>query len=277
MKMKELVSVLMHAHNEGLYIERAINSVLGQTYKNFEFLIINDGSTDNTGEIIKKYALKDKRIKYFEGNGEGVANARNILQAEAKGEFLVNADADDFCKPNRIEKLLRKALEIGEPCLVGSSFDIYKDENFLRVETFPTRHYEIKERLSTTFNRYAISAGQLLGTAELFKQKPVQGKFKIMSDWDQFLRIQENQDVKLGNVYESLYIYYINSGSMTRRKFERSLNSAFLRDCELRRLKGKREFASLDEYLNNFWKMPSSFAINSFFITTKYIQQFLVY
>ncbi len=275
--MNPLVSVLMPAHNEELYIERAINSVLNQTYKNFELIIINDNSKDKTGEIIKKFAIVDKRIKYLEGNGTGVANARNILQAEAKGEFIVNSDADDFCKPSRVEKLLKKALQIGEPCLVGSSFDVYKDNSFLRVEKFPVDHFEIKDRLKTNFNRYAISANQLLGTAELFKQNPVQGKFRIMSDWDQFLRIQENPDVKLANVDESLYVYYINSGSMTKRKFERSLNSAFLRDCELRRLKGKKEFNSLDDYLNNFWKAPSSFAINSFFITTKYIQQFLVY
>ncbi len=272
-----LVSVLMPARNEELYIERAIKSVLDQTHTNFELLIINDKSTDTTGDIIKKYALSDKRVKYLEGNAAGVAEARNILQSEAKGNFLVNADADDFCKPQRIEKLLDYALKLGEPCLVGNGFDIYKDGTFLRVETFPIEHSEIKKRLDTIFNRYAISAGQLLGSAELFKKIPVQNKFKIMSDWDQFLRIQENRDVKLGNVNESLYIYYINSGSMTRRKFERSLYSAFLRDSELRRVKGKKEFISLSNYLNNFWKMPSSLAINSFFITTKYIQQFIVY
>jgi glycosyltransferase involved in cell wall biosynthesis len=272
-----LVSVLMPARNEELYIERAIKSVLDQTHKNFELLIINDKSTDKTGEIIKKYALIDKRVKYLEGNATGIADARNILQSKAKGKFLVNADADDFCKPQRIEKLLNHALKLGEPCLIGNGFDIYKDGKFLRVETFPTEHAEIKVRLNTTFNRYAISAGQLLGTAELFKKNPVRNKFKIMSDWDQFLRIQENPDVKLGNVGESLYIYYINSGSMTRRKFERSLYSAFLRDSELRRLKGKKEFTSFSNYLNNFWKMPSSLVINSFFITTKYIQQFIVY
>ncbi|HSP87349.1 MAG TPA: glycosyltransferase family 2 protein [Ignavibacteriaceae bacterium] len=272
-----LVSVLMPARNEELYIERAIKSVLDQTHKNLELLIINDKSTDRTGEIIKKYTSVDKRVKYLEGSATGVADARNILQAEAKGEYIANADADDFCKPNRIQKLLAKALELVAPCMVGSNFDIYKDGKFLRVETFPEEHSEIKRMLNTTFNRYSISAGQLLGTAFLFKNHPVQNKFKIMSDWDQFLRIQENPDVKLGNVDESLYIYYINSGSMTRRKFERSLYSAFLRDSELRRIKGEKEFISLNDYINNFWKMPKSLAVNSFFITTKYIQQFIVY
>jgi glycosyltransferase involved in cell wall biosynthesis len=267
----------MPARNEGQYIEKAIKSVLNQTYNNFEFLILNDESSDDTGEIIKKYALSDKRIKYLEGNGTGVANARNILQSETRGNFIVNADADDYCKPQRVEKLLVKAIKIGEPCLVGSNFDVYKDGKFLRLESFPGEHNEIKARLKSNFNRYAISANQLLGTAGLFKKNPVQNKFKIMSDWDQFLRIQENPDVKLANVNESLYIYYLNSGSMTRKKMERSLYSAFLRDSEIRRLKGKEEFTSIDNYIKNFWKAPSSLAINSFFIITKYIQQFIVY
>ncbi len=208
----------MPARNEEKFISRAIESVLNQTHKNIELLIINDASTDRTAEIVKKYSLSDKRLKYLMGEGKGVAKARNILQSEARGHFLINADADDFCKLQRIEKMVDLALKIGEPCLVGSAFDIYKNNKFLRVETFPARHAEIKNRLNTKFNRYAISAGQLLGSAELFKNNPVNNKYKIMSDWDQFLRMQENPDVKLGNVSESLYIYYLNSGSMTSEK-----------------------------------------------------------
>lgn len=275
--MNPLVTVTMPARNEEKYIARAIESVINQTYSKLEILIINDNSTDKTGDIIKRYAVKDKRIKYLEGNGTGVADARNILFSEAKGEFIVNADADDYCKPFRIKKLLSLALELGEPCMVGSNFDIYKDGKFLRVETFPAGHNEIKRRLKQSFNRYAISAGQLLGTAYLYKENPVYGKYKIMSDWDQFLRIQENPNVKLGNVNESLYIYYINAGSMTRRKFERSLYSAFLRDSERRRSKRQKEFSSISDYMNNFWKTPASLAFNSFFISTKYVQQFLEY
>lgn len=272
-----MVSVLMPARNEEKYIGWAINSVLNQTHENLELLVLDDGSTDRTAEIVKEYSVKDIRLKYLEGEGKGVANARNILQTEAKGQFLVNADADDFCKPQRIEKLLNSAVKIGEPCLVGSAFDIYKNNKFLRVEIFPTGHLEIKKRLNTKFNRYAISAGQLLGTAELFKNNPVNIKYKIMSDWDQFLRMQENPDVKLANIEESLYIYYLNSGSMTLKKFERSLYSAFLRDSEMRRKKGLAEFNNLKEYINNFWKTPASLFINSFFISAKYVQQFRSY
>ncbi len=271
------VSVLMPAHNEGKYIGRAIESILSQTYEDFEFLILNDNSTDETGNIIAKYALEDSRIKILNGNGTGVAEARNILQREAKGEFLVNADADDVCKPNRIEKLLGLALKLDHPCLVGSNFDIYKDGIFLRTETFPEGHEIIKKRLLGKFNRYVISAGQLLGTAILFKENPVKNKFKIMSDWDQFLRMQENPDVKLGNVNQSLYKYYLNSGSMTRKKFERALYSSFLRDSERRRVCGKPEFESLASYLRNYWKEPRSFIINTFLISAKYIQQFINY
>lgn len=145
------------------------------------------------------------------------------------------------------------------------------------METFPTFHEDIKKRLNQNFNRYAISAGQLLGTAQLFKKNPAYNKYKIISDWVQFLRIQEDSTVKLGNVDETLYIYYINSGSMTKKKLERTLYSAFLRDNERRRLRNEHEYNSLEEYLKNYWKRPSSFVINTFFLAANYFQQFIVY
>ncbi len=95
-----IVSIVMCCFNGEQHIREAIDSVLGQTYENFEFIIWNDGSTDSTEEIINKY--KDSRIKYFYHKNTGLGLALNMACNEAKGKYIARIDADDLCKPERI-------------------------------------------------------------------------------------------------------------------------------------------------------------------------------
>lgn len=88
-----LISVIMPAYNVSLYIADSIQSVVEQTYSNWELLIINDGSTDNTAEVVKKFS--DPRIRYFEKENGGVSSARNVGLDEMKGDFFCFLDADD--------------------------------------------------------------------------------------------------------------------------------------------------------------------------------------
>jgi len=96
------VSVIIPTYNYGKYIEKAIDSVLAQTYKDFEIIVVDDGSTDNTREIIEtKY--KDK-VRYFYQENSGAPVARNKGIKESKGEYLVFLDADDWFMPENLEK-----------------------------------------------------------------------------------------------------------------------------------------------------------------------------
>lgn len=89
-----LISIILPAYNSENFITEAINSVLSQTYQNFELIIVNDGSTDKTAEIINKF--NDPRIKYFEfENNKGVVAARNLALSKMNGEFFCFLDADD--------------------------------------------------------------------------------------------------------------------------------------------------------------------------------------
>ncbi len=91
-----LVSVLIASYNYGEYIGEAIDSVLNQTYQNFEIVICDDGSTDNSLEVIRAFAQKDSRIKYvFKENG-GVASALNIAYFMSEGNIICFLDADDI-------------------------------------------------------------------------------------------------------------------------------------------------------------------------------------
>lgn len=101
---KPKVSVLMTAYNAEQFVGRAIESILNQSYENYEFLIIDDGSTDNTVEVIQKYWARDQRISvFFNRENKGIAYCRNFLVARAQGKYIIWQDADDISIPRRIE------------------------------------------------------------------------------------------------------------------------------------------------------------------------------
>ena len=89
------VSIILPVYNAVNYIEKTITSVLNQTYKNFELIIVDDGATDGTSEICRNYAQKDYRISYYKQNNFGTAVARNRGIELAKGEYIAFLDHDD--------------------------------------------------------------------------------------------------------------------------------------------------------------------------------------
>ncbi len=101
------ISVVMAVYNREEYVSRAIESILNQTYKDFEFILVDDGSTDGSSDIIKHYAYKDKRIKYIRQDNSGLAHARNAGANYAQGKYIAFMDDDDISIPERLEKQLR--------------------------------------------------------------------------------------------------------------------------------------------------------------------------
>lgn len=101
--MNELITIIINVYNGERFISKCIESIIKQTYKNLEILIINDGSTDGTLEICKSY--KDKRIKIITTKNQGLSLSRNIGIDSAKGEYLYFVDADDFIEEDTIEYL----------------------------------------------------------------------------------------------------------------------------------------------------------------------------
>lgn len=103
--MKGLISVMIPAYNRQAYIAECLDSVLAQSYTNFEILVIDDGSTDETLEIAKEYATKDARIKLLGGSHQGVSAARNLGLDAATGEYVFFLDTDDIIHPRLLEAL----------------------------------------------------------------------------------------------------------------------------------------------------------------------------
>ena len=100
-----LVSIITPAYNAADYITEAIESVLAQTYLNWEMLLVNDCSKDNTAEIVQSYAVKDKRIKLINlKQNSGAALARNAAIQNAKGRYIAFLDSDDLWKKEKLQK-----------------------------------------------------------------------------------------------------------------------------------------------------------------------------
>lgn len=105
------ISVIVIAYNAEKYIKRCMDSLLAQTFRDFEIVAVNDGSTDKTLKILEEYAAKDNRVKIISKPNGGVASARQAGMDAAIGEYTIHADSDDFVEPDMLECMHKKALE----------------------------------------------------------------------------------------------------------------------------------------------------------------------
>lgn len=119
-KSTDLVSVIIPVYNAEKYINQCIDSIIDQTYKNLQIIIVNDGSTDNTPEICEEYCKKDGRIEFYNKKNGGVSSARNYGISKSYGKWVLFIDSDDWLEINTIEQCMNH-LQNGEYdiCFIG--------------------------------------------------------------------------------------------------------------------------------------------------------------
>lgn len=106
--MSDIISVIMPVYNGAEHLDFSIRSLLSQTYPHWELLIVDDGSTDSTPDIIANWAEKDSRIRFFQQKNAGVSSARNLALAHCRGQYVTMLDADDALIPEAMELLIRE-------------------------------------------------------------------------------------------------------------------------------------------------------------------------
>jgi glycosyltransferase involved in cell wall biosynthesis len=129
MESSLLVSVVVPCYNQALYLSEALQSILEQTYTNWECIIVNDGSTDNTEIVATEWMLKDGRFKYLKKENGGLSSARNYGIKNTNGDYILTLDADDKFEKTFIEKgvkIFRQDCGIGIVSCWGYRFDNYK-------------------------------------------------------------------------------------------------------------------------------------------------------
>lgn len=124
-----MITIIIPVYNVEDYISACIQSVISQSYHDFELIIVNDGSTDSSGEICNQFAEKDTRIKVFHKNNEGVSSARNLGLRKAHGEYITFIDSDDYIGPDYLSNLYGSITFSDADIVIGGYVQVWGDYN----------------------------------------------------------------------------------------------------------------------------------------------------
>lgn len=149
--MLPLISIIIPVYNSEKYLSYCIESVLSQTFRDFELFLINDGSTDSSGEICDEYAQRDKRIKVIHKSNSGVSGARNCALDIATGKYVMFMDADDFwCLDTFLEKIVKFAEEENLDIVRGEYREVTENGTEYRNPCWPKKQLIEYRRLSSS-------------------------------------------------------------------------------------------------------------------------------
>lgn len=207
------ISIIIPVFNTELYLKRCLDSIINQTYKDYEVIIINDGSTDNSPKIIYEYEekYKDKIFAYHKKN-EGVAIARNFGIQKSKGDFITFVDSDDYIDKYMLEKMIKKATEDNFDMIMCNLLYIYPQKSVVgrsNINSDLLNKEQIKENI---INILPAMCGKLIKRS-LYSD--ISFKPNIwFEDVESYFRMYPNL-TKIGFIDESLYFYPQRKDSIT--------------------------------------------------------------
>lgn len=235
-----MVSIIMPTYNRGYIIERAIDSVLEQTYLDFELIIIDDGSTDNTRDLV--LSLKDDRLRYINANSHhGAGAARNIGIEEAQGAFLAFLDSDNTYRKDHIAKRVKILKEADSPVFTFGRMIVQGNNGDNALFPGDTVHEMNNRRLllEKLMISNRIDTNTVVMTKDCLMGYRFDAEMKALEDWRLFFEIVKNENVAVVFDDEATVIHYDMSDSLSRNKLYYWES----------RIKLYREFAELmDEY-----------------------------
>lgn len=265
------ISIIIPAYNAEKTISKCLDSIINQTYKNLEIIVINDGSTDSTSKIISEYASKDKRIKFIDNKNHGVSYTRNIGISISTGEYINFVDADDYLDIDCFEKIvphlknnpdfLRYNLNI----IGGKSFnnDLYELCNKSYDFTKDNLEY-IYRHFFTDYKKIPCLVMLLLVKKEIANKIKFNEKLTMMEDVDFYLQLFF--EAKKGLFLDDkLYNYYVNPNSVTHNNVLLKKNIFGILDtneCIINRIKKTKHRTISSEINANHLRIIYSFLKN---------------
>lgn len=230
---KKLISVVIPAYNVARYIKQSLFSVMSQTYKEFEIIIVNDGSTDNTGEILAEYAKKDSRITIITQDNKGLAAARNTGLRNAKSEYICIFDSDDIMLPDKLLKQY-KFLE-SHP-----EYDItYSDLYHFIDGKKSIYHHPMRALSDPQYN--SLLYGNVINPNTVFFRSSVfeqyggfDESFRSAEDWEFWLNLSFN-GVNFGYQPERLTLYRVRGDSLSSNSIMMSVTPIRVLEKQLNR------------------------------------------
>tara|TARA_B100001250_G_scaffold169750_1_gene146180 strand:+ start:10264 stop:10959 length:696 start_codon:yes stop_codon:yes gene_type:complete len=200
-----LISVIMSVWNDSKNVRTAIDSILGQSYKNFEFLIIDDGSTDSTYEILEEYKMRDSRIKIFKNEkNKGLTKSLNLLISYSNGDMIARQDSDDISKKSRLETQLN--------CITKNRFDICTSRALVKNtnKKIPGLSYYLPNKIAIKIKNPFIHGTLLIKKSIFTELDNYDEEFYYAQDYKLFWDILK-KDYKIKKIREPLY--YLNTAN----------------------------------------------------------------
>ncbi|WP_261024166.1 glycosyltransferase family 2 protein [Streptococcus mitis] len=211
----ELISIIVPIYNSENYLRQCLDSIMGQTYKNFECLLINDGSPDHSADICREYVSKDSRFLYFEKENGGVSSARNLGIERSKGEYITFIDSDDWVDSDYLEVLYTTLLEEGADITVSTykRFNIKDSCFYFHIfqrgydkKTFTGQELIASLQALSSFDRSYISSSNKLVKSRQLKTIRFNEKTTLGEDMEFWYKLYLISD-KIVYVNKDTYIY----------------------------------------------------------------------
>lgn len=247
--MHPTVSIIMPAKNSGAYIRRCIESVLSQKFTDWELLIINDGSTDDTVVTAMSFSKDDERIRVFDSQGNGVSAARNYGLELSTGDHIAFIDSDDSVDPDYLSVLVELAEKNNADISQCSLYYRYDNGTVVQEKETEDAVYNGHDEIMNAYFSGMVGKIYLAAWGKLFRRELLNG-----IRFDETLTIQEDafftfqcamKSSKIACCNRALYYYYQNSASVMNRAFDGSKMQYFtVLDRELDICKGDLALAS---------------------------------
>ena len=187
MKNKDLVSVVIPAYNQAIYLANAVESVLRQTYNHFEIIVVDDGSTDNTHSVIEKYK---EQILYIWQENQGLAGARNTGLRNASGSLICLLDADDEWSPQYLERMTKLAMEDPGAAVYYCCAQAIDGDGKILPQVFGCHEKQPSEIFSTLLRlNFIIPSTVMMNYASIESQDFFDENFRRLQDWELWLRL----------------------------------------------------------------------------------------
>lgn len=218
--MDEKISIIVPIYNAEKWLEKCVNSIIEQSYSDVEILLINDGSTDKSLEICKKFENIDNRIKVIDKKNEGVSKTRNLGIEKATGQYIKFVDSDDWLEKNTCEELI-KIIKEEKTDLVICGLNIYKNNKLLRTPHLEKRIIEIKKNIKEFEYIYKVFASPC---NKLYRKDKITENFRLNLDIgeDLLFNIKYLENIeKISVTDKCLYNVCLDNENSLNRKFRK--------------------------------------------------------
>jgi GT2 family glycosyltransferase len=237
------VSVLMPVYNAESYLAEAVESILGQTFADFELLVIDDGSTDRSGAILEEYAARDRRVRLTRRPNTGYTVALNDLLALASGDLVARMDADDVALPHRLERQMDYLRAHPDVVCLGTAVHLIDSAGRYLRDAHPGMDHETIQRLALAADCPLNHPSVMMRRAAVLAVGGYHPEFEPAEDLDLWLRLGEVG--RLTSLPEVLMKYrqHVRSFSERHQRLQLERSAAAVADACRRRGIPQREVA----------------------------------